>query len=651
MSSVSSVFRFVSLITLLHCGIVFSQERTWTDKTGKFEVVATLVEYDGKNVKIKKQDGKSLTLPVDKLSDEDVQFLKEWKSDANPFAGEDEENIFAGGEVEPKTNSSKNSPPKKTTSTPPNKTPENAVETIPFPHEINIDQVSSIMLRFRDNDWSVEADPIPVQFSKRPRMVNFPFSVNRFGESLYTFPVYFSQNPPTKVLTTVQRGELLGSRDTAIFVGDLTTGRAVSIQKPKELFVPLDISPSGNRIVVRQDEGTRSSDTLDKAVFFDVTSDGKLVQIGECFPFAKMAGKSIMKDEKNIFAAYWIDDEHVLFLSRRMCLLMINVATGQPCWKYEGSGLAMKSLVFSPGKKYFLLSTKEGTVLIEAVSGDVVGVFPEMSSPDGATFSPDGKQICQWRMDSLRFWDATNGKLQESSMTVIGSGSPIWVTNRYLLAEDFLIDLQEKMPVWKYTRLFHADFTLFGEILWKIESEKSGASLVDAVIPPKALIDGSKGSTSTEYLLSPGSSVSLKLDSSIVENRAEIEKVIREKCEKNQWKIASDTPYQIVLKIVSGEEQKIQYRSVMGGFGGESSEVTVRTQTARIDIEKEGKSIWANTTTYGPPPILTNRDKSKSFQDTINEYTKPKISWFSGITIPNNIVDTAKLGQSQLFGK
>ena len=50
--------------------------RKWTDSTGKFSVVAELVEVVGDKVKLKKQNGKETTLPLAKLSDADRRYLE-----------------------------------------------------------------------------------------------------------------------------------------------------------------------------------------------------------------------------------------------------------------------------------------------------------------------------------------------------------------------------------------------------------------------------------------------------------------------------------------------------------------------------------------------------------------------------------------------
>ena len=50
--------------------------RTWTDKAGKHETEAALVRRDKNSVVLRKSDGKEVTVPLDKLSDEDREWLR-----------------------------------------------------------------------------------------------------------------------------------------------------------------------------------------------------------------------------------------------------------------------------------------------------------------------------------------------------------------------------------------------------------------------------------------------------------------------------------------------------------------------------------------------------------------------------------------------
>jgi hypothetical protein len=50
--------------------------RTWTDSTGKYRIQATLLDFDGKVVRLKRPDGKTIALPLEKLSESDREYIR-----------------------------------------------------------------------------------------------------------------------------------------------------------------------------------------------------------------------------------------------------------------------------------------------------------------------------------------------------------------------------------------------------------------------------------------------------------------------------------------------------------------------------------------------------------------------------------------------
>jgi hypothetical protein len=50
--------------------------RTWTDNTGKYHVVAVLVGASDGAIRIAKENGRILTVAINRLSDADRQFVQ-----------------------------------------------------------------------------------------------------------------------------------------------------------------------------------------------------------------------------------------------------------------------------------------------------------------------------------------------------------------------------------------------------------------------------------------------------------------------------------------------------------------------------------------------------------------------------------------------
>lgn len=54
-----------------------SRARSWSDVSGKFKITAELLDFDGKTVTLRKEDGTKPTLPFTKLSKDDKQYVQE----------------------------------------------------------------------------------------------------------------------------------------------------------------------------------------------------------------------------------------------------------------------------------------------------------------------------------------------------------------------------------------------------------------------------------------------------------------------------------------------------------------------------------------------------------------------------------------------
>ena len=69
-----------SLLLVLLCGWMASAQalaaRTWTDRTGKYRIEAEFVDAKDGKVRLRKTDGKVITLPLEKLSSADRQYVK-----------------------------------------------------------------------------------------------------------------------------------------------------------------------------------------------------------------------------------------------------------------------------------------------------------------------------------------------------------------------------------------------------------------------------------------------------------------------------------------------------------------------------------------------------------------------------------------------
>jgi hypothetical protein len=56
---------------------LFAASRRWSDRSGKFNIDAELVEVKDNAVLLRKSDGKTISVPIDRLSKADQEFVQE----------------------------------------------------------------------------------------------------------------------------------------------------------------------------------------------------------------------------------------------------------------------------------------------------------------------------------------------------------------------------------------------------------------------------------------------------------------------------------------------------------------------------------------------------------------------------------------------
>lgn len=80
--SVAAVFACLAFVSADHDDV-----RKWTDESGSFSVEATLLQFDGKIVQLEKPTGDVVSVPIERLSRADQDFVKQQGTgSADPFA-------------------------------------------------------------------------------------------------------------------------------------------------------------------------------------------------------------------------------------------------------------------------------------------------------------------------------------------------------------------------------------------------------------------------------------------------------------------------------------------------------------------------------------------------------------------------------------
>ena len=88
--AVANRFTLLSLFALWIGALHAEEPRTFTDQFGR-TIKAEVISVDANTAKVKREDGQVFDLPIEKLSEEDQAWLKNWKS---PSASEAKPKVF-----------------------------------------------------------------------------------------------------------------------------------------------------------------------------------------------------------------------------------------------------------------------------------------------------------------------------------------------------------------------------------------------------------------------------------------------------------------------------------------------------------------------------------------------------------------------------
>ncbi len=638
-----AVWKFIALslvggwsVVLCSSLALAAEMRTWTDSSETFTIEASLIGVDGEKVKLKKADGKTLTLTLDKLSDADRSFLQDNASatPANPFEAAEREA------------SSKKSSGGKT---------------------VDLKGAKTIG-DYGETSWSCPPDPSPLNDLPAKK---FSFKVGNIPLHSHSKDCgFFFSRGGQKVLYAIQVprppiGE--GSDDvTKIFLGDVDSGKTTLI-KNSLCLTPYGLSPDGTRAMfVQEPWGFGLHNGQKGKIHIAKCASNKLEPFTILNPIENQGRSRGFNDQTkaDVDGAAWVSNDLILVrysASLDRILVLVNINTGKALWKLNPDFID-KSIVLSPGGKYFLVKAGKAQMLIETATGKTVGTLDGVPETGQAkySFSPDGRKIASCGDEMIRIWNATTGKPEEAFFVDHANSSSMftWVSNQHLLIGSKLFDITLQAPIWEYVA--HADKAYFfgGQFWYVVRTRKSTsggndeATLVGVTIPQKKVLErfSSKQNDSGLFVIRPGMKVALKVDPSLSKDRDEIQRSVEEKLRNNDLTLANDAPLTFLLKVTQEGDQPVTYTAGPGMIGREGTKVKFKQEKYQILLQQGNQTLWSRINVTGPPNVSLDEISNASLQSVVNRKTGERHykDWFLDLRIPAKIPRTDNLGKSTL---
>ena len=577
--------------------------RTWNDATGSYSVKATLLSAENGKVKLKKEDGRVLTLPVAKLSEEDNAYLKELEKAAAAEA--DENNPFAGGEKETDSSGIESKSGAKPTS----------AMVVP---EIS----NSIVLS--QSEWNVKPDP-GTTAAHSNKIVNIKTNMTEHEFHNKVSPVL---SPSGGILGASITNSFEDSME--IMAIDLKTGRAgnpASIDMEKAKMIA--IADDGKTAVTVLDRRGSDPGRLD---FWKLSDDGsanntaswKTADFRDRDGFEPKSGRLI-------------SPSRLLTFGRSVVLWDCETAEAL----YSITLPRGTTPVLSPGGKQLAIIDGKSIYFASVDSGEMLGMI---STPDApvqlVAFSQNGRFLAGLTRATgeISVWDLTNQEVIRQLSAPGGSGSSIqWCGDEYLLVNDeALMDVELRATVWNYSSRSGSIIQGGDGRFWFVSKAK-----VTPIKLPHKNLDALTAKFDPEdlLLLKPGVEVSIKLDTTFARS---VENDILEKLtsalEERKVKVRDDAELQIVGTLKTQKRKTVEVSSMFNRFGrrGPTEKISYTPSLATLHFTKDGKKLWGKSRVFGPGGIIhSNRDEST--QQAATRMCKPQPSFFTAMKFPKYI--------------
>ena len=355
-------------------------------------------------------------------------------------------------------------------------------------------------------------------------------------------------------------------------------------------------------------------------------------------------------DGKYVRWARLLDAEHLLTVNH-----VGNIHTGARLvlWKlpeckaiYSVKLAAWTTPAASPNRKHLAVPVDAGMLLLDGRTGNAHGILPmRRNSRTVLSFSLDGTLLAacdqSGQASVLYLWDLRKPTQPESAIALPArraSGFTLdWASPGYLLANNFLIDLEKRMIVWDYVApSVQSNLAEIGDVdeaTWFL-SPAGGLKLASSTLPHDEARKTLAALKPEDYSVRPGLQVSL--DPQTATGDAEVQKKLiadlTQRLTANGLTVAENQPLRLVTQVTTRPGKEIQYNRV-GTF--EKAKASTTEYDARIAFELNGQPVWEAKTTGTNADFFVQMKQGETPQDVLTRsIPQLGVNFFTSVPLP-----------------
>ncbi len=573
--------------------------RFWSDESKQFRVKAAAIGIKDGYVRLHKDDGAEVSVPIDKLSSADQRLLKQVQTQAGP-----------------------------------------EVPEVPAPVEFKRRATGwSTSWSNADNLSQVTPDS-PPSFASVP-MKGVGFMQGHFFENLIRVePIGGSDG--WMLAGTVDGHVDLPSRMlwASLSAGSikriqfLPNGERVTAVDPPNRLV-LSLNKEGPRLTLWRADPTMEMAQPIKS-WISISEDNW----GSWNNWAEIVAKNRVLHE-------WGRHRYVVW----------DTDNNQEVYRIDQESFFSAQPVLSPGKKYLALPEDKRVRIIESATGNTLASLAiEGGSAAGVGFSPDGQRLAILTGNQMAVWafGTANPPARYRADTV---GTPFaatveWVDDNLLLIDrSTLYDLRLELPVWNYSaKTFEVQSDGYGErtqtvlggklcYAVKIRSGSNNGFIVGAVELPGPGVREAVEQLDPEslYIIRAGHPVGIEVNCGTF--NSQVQQSLMKQITDNGWVYDPSSSTVLTGEMGRSETQTIEYMPMHGG--GTSHRVTVTPYFSTMKLMHQGQVAWQRGGGSGAPSVMFLKD-GESAQARADEMQRPYPGLFSDVDVPEKIFDPSK---------
>jgi hypothetical protein len=574
--------------------------RTWSDITGKHKVQAEFVELKENTVVLKNLDGKTINLPLNKLSKADQEVVANLTRPAGSPKGADHQPKALGSDDTQATAGGSG----------------------------DWSSAQQIVPQVIGGDWSLQIDnAAPAKI--KPRAVALrPKKQDEFFEKGVGLLIAASPKP-LAILTLGNQPPGQAPGRTTLEWCDLSGPAKTPASTPfKHETLPLDVSDDGTLLVAR-------------------ANGFHLGQKDRLFLWSIEGRKAIPRSS---FVPY-PDDQHAdhdivwasLLGSDR--LLTASWSGKVACWDLNSQTVIywlpaarMTRPALSPGGKQLAVITDAGIVILDPGTGDTLAALPgQFGMGSIIAYRPDSAQLALLNSRRLLVWDLATGKEHRDISLIVETPSQRidWTDKNYVLVDgQWLVDLDRRIVLWQYEGHSPELSATVGDAYLYFAEQGNMRGLMPLALPHAEAKKVAAGLDPDRLLaVKPGVKVSIEVNSPIAaDQQQKVIDALSQRLQSQGLEVEPNQPIKLVASTSTGKSQEIAYR----GFGFRENKITVTEQIATISLMVNGKTAWeARTVATAPPVVFIEKDKT--LEQAIAEYQKPPLKYFETVHVPNYV--------------